>query len=273
MTFEYCFSFLMKSIPSELDRLISEEPPSYDEAVAESINEHRNREEQFDFSSIPEQTVLHFHNCPPLERPSTAEFEIKRAGKVMTLDPLLDDDVEQVWKFFLTHATAPRLHVELHGYHSEVQTETVTDSEGRTETRSKTVDVTDFLVKLDVSKYVCEKWYRMASEPRKNCQPLTIRQTLEEYAQCPNPIKEIHMKKQIMWNIEELEGALKYCIRNTGYSSTVAILFRFEDAKVEVYSSHQWNKIAHTTGWNILCLISCMCIFFYPLYYFHRMYS
>jgi hypothetical protein len=205
---------------------VDESPPSYEEAIADTLREHQFPE-RFDFSVIPQQSVLFCEDAVGLDQWSTARFEVKN-GTIKTFDARLENNADEVWKFFLTHIGPPRLIVVMHGYHTETQSETYVDSNGETQTRTKEVDVTDFLLKLDCSRYV-QSWKRMAAEPRSNNhRPLTIKETIDEYAQCEKSIKEIQMRKQVMWNLPELESALRYCIRNTGYSSKIAIKFDLE---------------------------------------------
>jgi hypothetical protein len=257
---------LMKTNLEERPLLYNDDelPPTYEEAISDSLREHQVPP-RFDFSVIPQQSVLYCEDAVLVDQQSTAKYEIKN-GKIKTFDSRLEENADEVWKFFLTHIAPPRLFIVMHGYHTETRSETYTDSDGNSQTRTKEVDVTDFLFKLDCSQYV-QRWTRMAAEPRRNHRPLTIKETIDEFAQCQKSIKEIQMRKQVMWDLNELESALRYCIRNTGYSSEIAIKFDMEGADVEVYSSDQWNRMAHDTCCNVLCVLSCLWILFLPLYH------
>lgn len=74
----------------------------------------------FDISIVPNNVVLHYNEVPPYTEPSTAQIERKRDG-VMTFDPLVDNNPDQLWLYFMTYLNEkPSLAVNIHGYHVEV---------------------------------------------------------------------------------------------------------------------------------------------------------
>ena len=92
----------------------------------------------------------------------------------------------------------------------------------------------------------------------------TVRETLEEYASSTNSFKEFRMAKVVVWDIERVDKLLTDLVRSTGYRRDVTVNFPMQDHKVVALASNDWSRAAHSTVVRVLCVVSCLCICFWP---------
>ncbi|KAI9208892.1 uncharacterized protein BJ171DRAFT_437614 [Polychytrium aggregatum] len=228
----------------------------------------------FDISIIPTGNIMLAKDCPPLGERSNAKFEVKDSS-IVSFDPSLQKNVyaswdmqllqpEELWKFFLSHLSKPTLLVHILGQHEETYTEVVHGDNGtRVETRSRTV--TDFSFNFDVSHYIAPAWSRVVCIPKQGKPSQNYRQALEEFTFSSNIFKEIHMVKQVFWDYPSLTNAIVSAIRRTGYPHRIMVSYPLKNAKIWVFSDHPLSKMAHNTCVNVLCVLTCMCIIFWPI--------
>jgi hypothetical protein len=92
----------------------------------------------------------------------------------------------------------------------------------------------------------------------------TLRETLEEYTSSTNPFKELHLEKQLLWDIERITQLLTDLVRSTGYRSKITVKFPMQDYKVVALASNQYSQAAHSKVVRVLCVLSCLCVVFWP---------
>ncbi|KAL2913253.1 hypothetical protein HK105_207255 [Polyrhizophydium stewartii] len=254
----------------------SEPPPSYGDAVAASLAAagvsqapHIDPEfEFFDFSSVPGTNVLFPHQTPQLLSPSPVKVKVE-GPQVYAFDPVLDTNADELWRFFMTHVGPPQLHVIIQGTHTETRTRWVRRGNAMT-TETRTVTVTDFDFCIDATQYVVQQWSRMICVPRDGQRPQTYKETIEEFVKSPNKLKEIHLVKQLLWNFDELAQAIIYSVRMTGYTTSVKVKFPMANSKISVFCSDTMSQLAHNTCVRVLCVMTCLCIIFAPIYFASR---
>nr|KAJ3422241.1 hypothetical protein HK105_000600 [Polyrhizophydium stewartii] len=224
--------------------------------------------EFFDFSSVPGTNVLFPHQTPQLLSPSPVKVKVE-GPQVYAFDPVLDTNADELWRFFMTHVGPPQLHVIIQGTHTETRTRWVRRGNAMT-TETRTVTVTDFDFCIDATQYVVQQWSRMICVPRDGQRPQTYKETIEEFVKSPNKLKEIHLVKQLLWNFDELAQAIIYSVRMTGYTTSVKVKFPMANSKISVFCSDTMSQLAHNTCVRVLCVMTCLCIIFAPIYFASR---
>nr|KAJ3422240.1 hypothetical protein HK105_000599 [Polyrhizophydium stewartii] len=222
----------------------------------------------FDFSTVPETNILFPQQCPQLVSPSPVPVK-KEGYETFTFSRVLDNNPDELWRFFMSHLDRPGLLVRIHGYHHETRTRVVHEG-ASTRVETYQVQVDDFNFSLNASAYVSEQWSRLVCMPRNGKPPLTYRQTIEEYTRSRNKLKEIHLDKQPLWDYENLTRAIHFCILQTGYPHTIQVSYDIPNSKVSVYADTLLSKSAHNTCIRVLCVLTCLCIIFGPIYLLSR---
>ncbi|KAG0569989.1 hypothetical protein M758_6G125400 [Ceratodon purpureus] len=227
------------------------------------------------YDRVPNSHVFFPPKYPtPGPKPSTAESYEKVAKKfsrqkevkgICSQDPILDDNPTELWRFLLSNLRSPSLAVLLLGTHTESSSST--DSNGHSTTTTRTV--TDFSFQFDVSKYVMPQWSRIVAEPRKaskgEATPMpTVLETLEEYTSSKNPFKEFRLDKLVLWDMERVTQLLTDLARSTGYQHTIQVHFPMQHYKVVALASNGYSKAAHNKAVQVLCVVSCLWILFWP---------
>ena len=77
----------------------------------------------------------------------------------------------------------------------------------------------------------------------------------------------VHMKKQPLWDFDGLTKSLIICIKVTGYAHNITITFTINGKRISVYRSGAFSKAAHDNCLRCLCVVTCLCIIFAPIYY------
>lgn len=218
----------------------------------------------YDLKGIPDAHVLHFEQAPPLEQPSSARATTDTEGDIQTFDPIVQYNPEELYRFFMTHTSKPIVNVRVRGYHQEHRTRVVHHN-GQSRTEHYTVDVTDFSMAISLTHYIRDQWTRIVSIPREGASNQTIQQDIQEYCESRNKLKEISLKKQLLWNFGEINRVISTIIRNAGYMANVSITFDSTNDKVTAYSDSILSKMAHDTCLNVLCVLTCLCVIFWPI--------
>ncbi|KAJ3408897.1 hypothetical protein CcCBS67573_g07558 [Chytriomyces confervae] len=231
------------------------EPPSY-----------------FNVSSIPRQRVL---LRSQVHTPVSCSAEIQRTShSVLTHDSDVASNPDAVFNYFLFYiAEKPTMKVKIRGTHEETHTEmrTVTDSNGRTRTESHETSktVTDFNFTLDVTNYVSETWERIEAAPKREMVEPELgewRAVIEAFTRSENPLKEIHMHKEIEWDVKQIRKWLEAAIRTTGYCHRVHIDFPKSNDTVTALADSDLSHCANSFVTKVLCFLSCLWILFWPLF-------
>ena len=76
----------------------------------------------------------------------------------------------------------------------------------------------------------------------------------------------ISLKKQILWNFGEINRITSTIVRNAGYMAHVSISFDTTNDKITAYSDSILSKLAHDECMSVICVLTCLCIIFWPIY-------
>ncbi|KAI8896105.1 hypothetical protein BC833DRAFT_598865 [Globomyces pollinis-pini] len=223
----------------------------------------------FDYTVIPDGNLLFPQNCPPIDKPSTVKCNINGSGNIETYEPALDSDTDELWKFFMSHLSPPKVTIQVNGHHQETRTRTVVrDGQSHMETYQESVQ--DFNFTFDISPFVSPLWARIACVPIPGQPPKTYKDTLAEYATSKNKLKEIHLEKQANWDYGQISNMIVGCVRATGYPHSIIVTYPTTGNKVHVYASGGVSQLAHNNCVKCLCVVTCLCIIFFPMYYMAR---
>lgn len=165
----------------------------------------------------------------------------------------------------MSHLEKPKLFMRVHGWHHE-QRQIVEMRDGKRHTRTETVVVTDFNFSLDLSDFVCPGWSRIMSVPEGNEKQKTFQETLKEYATSEAAIKQIKMKKQAIWDFEQVSKSVEFAIRQMHYPHKVEITFPTHADEVFVHNSSLLSKMSQNSWLQCLIIITCLWIVFLPIY-------
>jgi hypothetical protein len=160
-------------------------PPTYEQFLnynpPANARQEINYPIQFDASVIPKGNILTPTTAPPLDRLSNVPCSPDDHG-LECFDKALDDNPDELFRFFMSHLEAPKQNIHVTGTHQE----TYNDSDGNEKT--KTVTDIDFIV--DISHLVSQGWSQIACVPEEGKESKSYRDTLEEYCRSKNLLKE-----------------------------------------------------------------------------------
>ncbi|KAJ3115678.1 hypothetical protein HDU96_000226 [Phlyctochytrium bullatum] len=272
------------------------QPPSFAEAVAQAEavggDSLHTPPDYFDISIVPTRDLLMRSSIQPMEA-STAAFR-REANGVVSHDELLQSNPDELYRFLMTHLLEPPVMTcHIRGEHTEYHTvtETTTNSDGSTSTTTRTESKTveDFSFNINVSPLIMPDWHVVFALPKdahkqqRNMvrdagahMPVStnesglFRQTLEEFTQSQNLLKEIQLEKEIVWDYAGLRTALETAIRQTGYRETIRINFHRQNHIIRVHSSHVLSRMAQSCWTWFFLTITCLWIIFLPLYFLTR---
>ncbi|KAI8852573.1 hypothetical protein BC829DRAFT_440702 [Chytridium lagenaria] len=204
-------------------------PPSFEEAVAAGT---AATSPAYANAADPEaQTMMPLPGYFDISIVPTENILYRKKG-VASDDEILQANPDELYKFFFTHLTErPELIVEVKGTHEETTThcDTTTNKDGSTShsTRTETHTIVDFEMKLDASHHVSPDWSHLwgALFPDTEDEPGQWRTALEEFTLSQNPLKEIHLNKEIPWDYATLRLAITSAVRAAGYHHTVTVNF------------------------------------------------
>lgn len=183
-------------------------------------------------------------------------------------DPILDHDAEELWRFLLSNLNSPRLAIHVLASHTETRTRIVTrrNKHGTTTSRTEnyTETVTDCDFSVDVSSYVLPQWSRIVAQSSRGAS--TVRETLEEYTSSRNAFKEIRLEKIVVWDYDRVTQLLSDLVRSTRLGCHVRVEFPKQDWKVSALASNRRSRAAHSTLVRVLCVLSCLCVVFWPVW-------
>ncbi|CAF1454940.1 unnamed protein product [Adineta ricciae] len=225
----------------------------------------------FDISNVPSGAILYHNDVLPFIEPSKAATERLWKG-VMSLDQLIDKNPDQLWLYFMTYLEEkPELVINIRGSYTEYYTETGTsgNSQGNTVTNPRTMD--EFTCAIDLQPYICDRWWRVAAMPSLKASRagdvITLRDVLEQYTFSNKKFKEITLRKQIHgWNLEHLKANITELVRSTGYRYDIHVTYIKRNYKIVARSSSPLNRFANSLLVRVLCVISCLCLIFRPIY-------
>lgn len=227
----------------------------------------------FEMSIVPDTQEFFPPKCPPIATASTAITSRSEKG-VYSYDPILDENPNELWRYFMSNLQKPQLAVRLCGTHTELRVRSVANTEGEgSHEESYTESITDFNFQIDLSNCVSSEWSRIVSHPFSNRGRLeapTVRETIEEYTRSKNSFKEFRFSKTVLWDFDELSRWLVDVVCATGYSGNIEISYTAQDYKVCAFASNNWSRAAHSMCGRFLCYITCLWIVFVPTWLITR---
>ncbi|CAG8600980.1 28736_t:CDS:2 [Gigaspora margarita] len=178
---------------------------------------------------------------PPEYSLSDASYKTSAEG-VTSFDFKLNRDAESLYRFFVARNDKPQMAITIMGYHTESKDDSyyTVDSEGnsRRVDQSTNVEVVDFKFTLDLSDYILPTGVMYAIQ-RLNHPPIEIMQILREYVEHKNVLKEIEMRKVVIWDYESLTRAISSTIRQQGFRDDIRITYPLRNHIVKVQSDHK----------------------------------
>lgn len=125
---------------------------------------------------------------------SIADF-VRKASGDESVDPILENDPYQLYRYFVAHNDRPEMYLLITGYHVEQRETVSTDSKGNRTTSTRKEDVEDFRIEFDLTPFVDTRGVLHTSPDPKTGRERTLRQVFDEHARDDNEFKELHMKK------------------------------------------------------------------------------
>ena len=207
---------------------------------------------------------------PSIKIPAGTPYKFRYRKKgIVCDDPIVNHNPEAVIKFFIENCSQPKLFVKVQGYHFERRNRVRTNSDGSTSIESHQDYVEDFHDCYDISGLVLPTGLIYAV-PDKNGNFMTVTQLASEYVASKNKFKSLKLRKHPVWDYASLETAIRGAIRMAGYCHYINISFPMENDQMCVQSDSNWEKISKNTVVRVLCVISCLWIFAYPVYLLAR---
>ncbi|KAI8614990.1 hypothetical protein BC830DRAFT_337466 [Chytriomyces sp. MP71] len=139
--------------------------------------------------------------------------------------------------------------------------------------RTERHTVTDFVFSIDATNYVAPTWERIVATPNKDLKEPELgewRAVMEEFTRSRNLLKEIHLQKQILWDFNNLRTSIYTSIRAMGYMHDLSITFPQSNCKISALSASTMSRAADNTCVKIFCVVTCLCIIFYPIFLLSR---
>ena len=173
-------------------------PPPYSEVSAAPVYSDYQQTSDFGVvtnnqTNIPNQrtnliilegSVLTPQTAPGLDHQSTIPCITSSDGGIRCFDKQLDNNPDDLLKFFLSHLKPHRQYIEIVGSHKEYVS---------TEDGSVIVTkVLDIFIRIDITALL-PGWERMTCVPEKDCEGQSFKETLEEYCLSTNPLKELKL--------------------------------------------------------------------------------
>ncbi|KAJ2724580.1 hypothetical protein GGI07_001833 [Coemansia sp. Benny D115] len=280
-------------------------PPSYDDALTESIREDGSSTGHPGISSSPEahghqttgpfgtlqphpdetqplmdirspQTMEQGHGLFEAETLSSRDFfarlEYKRTSHgYSSSDPWLNRDVHALYRFIREANERPRVMVEVQGSHMEdrVVESVQTQPNGQTQRQCHTHQekVVDFKFSLELTPFIHEQG-TLYTARGKSGEPLDLMEVLRDYVGAENFLKELRVQKKAIWDYDLVRRELINCVRNTGYPHTLDVEFPMEVDRIVVKSDSRMAGIWRHPVTSFLCFVSCACLVGWPIQYF-----
>ncbi|KAG0031024.1 hypothetical protein BGZ81_001874 [Podila clonocystis] len=195
---------------------------------------------------------------------SIADFVRKSSGDE-SVDPILETDPYQLYRYFVAHNDRPEMYLLITGYHVEKRETVSRDSKGNSTTSTRDEDVEDFRIEFDLTPFVDPRGVLHTSPDPKTGRERTLRQVFDEHAQDDNEFKELHLRKAVQWDYEELTRAIIHAIRSAHYRFNVEVSFPLKNDRVKVASSSPLAKFMRNPWTKAFCFLGVVGVIFYPI--------
>ncbi|CAG8621743.1 26880_t:CDS:2 [Dentiscutata erythropus] len=211
---------------------------------------------------------------PPPPEYSLSDASYKTSAKgVTSFDHKLNTDAESLYRFFVARNDKPQMAITVTGYHTESIDDSyyTTDSDGnsRRVDQSRNVEVIDFKLTIDLSSYILPTGV-MYTIPKKNHPPVEIMQVLREYVEHENLLKEIEMRKVVIWDYESLTKAISSTIRQQGFRNDIRITYPLRNHIVKVQSGHKLAHFLRNAWVKFISFITCLWLILWPLSWLYK---
>lgn len=129
---------------------------------------------------------------PSVTVSTTSKIQVVRdpKGDVISQDPLVNENDEELWKYLSCNLFSPQPLIHLKGTRQADVVRVELDANGKNQEVVEEETVVDFDFYLDVSILMESNWRRMAYVPRQGESPRVVREALKEYVENKNPLKE-----------------------------------------------------------------------------------
>ncbi|KXS22573.1 hypothetical protein M427DRAFT_27094 [Gonapodya prolifera JEL478] len=230
----------------------------------------------YDMSKVPQELVMRWDQRPDFGGPSTAETRVDGDGDVRTYDVHTAFDPNELLKYFLTLRDSqdrPQLIVRVMGSHIDK------DANGHHHTNHQEHQrtVTDFDIMMDASNYISPQWSQMvalqAYDPTRALRVVptkTIAEVLGEFTRSENLLKEIHLRKQVLWDFDQLTPAIVVAVRSTGYGGHISVTYPTHKDRVTAKAPNSLAMATDSCLVKTLCVLSCLWIIFWPAWVLYR---
>lgn len=167
----------------------------------------------------------------------------------VSCDEILQEDADEILKYFHTNNTRPQVYFTVRVYHTE--TTHGTDSEGRRTTSSR--DVTDMEYNVDITRFIFPFGF-IHSEDK---QGKRIPQIVDEYIHDDSGIKQIKMIKQVDFDLNALRKMIKHRVQNlVRRNQHVTVMQHTLCGEVRIFKPSTMNKLWNNCFTNFLCHIT-----------------
>ncbi|KAI9032379.1 hypothetical protein DFJ74DRAFT_334250 [Hyaloraphidium curvatum] len=213
-------------------------------------------------STIPVQSSLAWSQiaaAPP--PPSSVSVQRESDGDVVSYDPRLDSNAEELWRFVVQYGgEMPGLEVEIEGWDTETRyaPRSYGDNVARVEEATSAGSLprnTQFYIIMDLSSYLPPSPLRLV-----DVQGRPIRAALDDYVSSKNELKELVVTKQLLWDFEELKHAIYGIVRQAGWEGLVDIRLKFVRSKVYARSSSSVSQAANNPIVQCCMVVTCLWI-------------
>ncbi|KAF0532007.1 putative abc transporter protein [Gigaspora margarita] len=271
--------------PEENQEIVSEHTPLLPDNTTDSDTDKSNNilnkshQNNNDGNSSTNRTITSIGTSAPALLPPPPEYSLSDASYktsaegVTSFDFKLNRDAESLYRFFVARNDKPQMAITIMGYHTESKDDSyyTVDSEGnsRRVDQSTNVEVVDFKFTLDLSDYILPTGVIYVIQ-RLNHPPIEIMQILREYVEHKNFLKEIEMRKVVIWDYESLTRAISSTIRQQGFRDDIRITYPLRNHIVKVQSDHKLANFLRKPWVKFISIITCLWIILWPLSWLYK---
>ncbi|KAG0065562.1 hypothetical protein BGZ89_008211 [Linnemannia elongata] len=217
---------------------------------------------------VPPSGIPSVEDAPTGSDISTATY--KRTDRGVETQDLLLDDPFQLYRFFVAHNDKPQMHVLITGSHVEKKATEKRAGDGTISTVHSKVTVFDFKIDLDLTSYISPYGTIKTLPDPKTSNKLSLREVIEQHVTEENPFKEMHMKKKVSWDYEDLTRAIVHAIRSVNYRYKIEISYPTSNNRVIVHSASPLAQFMRSTWTKAFCGISLVGVVLYPLREYYK---
>ncbi len=231
-----------------------------DEAIK---SQFRKPSTKYELIKQLQQNGTHF--IPPSS--PNCEYESKAAltatgRSIISHDPQIQNSEEELMKYFLSNLSMPKVELYIECYHTE--TSSSTNSDGSSSSHTDTV--TDYSMKIDITKYILPCRAIVAEGKNKDTgKPLSVQDVLKQYTDSQNAFKQIVLKKYLEWDINTLKQAMELLLKKNVKSAHISS-YRFrldiQGELVEAHADTEMAKMSQDCAVRTFCFVTCLCLIF-----------